>query len=85
MATTAGSTSAARSKALSFCSASASVADCQNAAMLRSTSRVPPRSSHAFQRITTQLAIDIASSSAATERLTPSPWVSSSRTLIGWP
>ncbi len=43
--------------------------------MLRSTSRVPPRSSQAFQRITTQLAIDIASSSAATERLTPSPWV----------
>ena len=49
--------------------------------MLRNTLRVPLRSNQAFSKITTQLDTDIASNSAATARLTPSPWVSSSSTL----
>ncbi|MDT4852889.1 hypothetical protein FQZ97_871380 [compost metagenome] len=70
-----GSTRRCASNVDRRCCASSRWAACQNAAVERFTSDTARRSIQAFQRITTQLATDMASSSKATLRLIASPCI----------
>ena len=73
VAMTIGATSACRSKAFKFRSASSTDAECQKAATQRITSAPARCKNHDFHKITTQLPTDMANSNSATAWLTASP------------